>query len=80
LLGAAKSLGVAFGIFADHQSFRNLHAAVDHDILQSCSASDHGIRHDHRIFDTAIGMDMHAGEQQRPPYRRAGNDAAPGHQ
>ena len=57
---------------------RYFHAAIDHDIREPRGAANIDIRQNDCILDRAIGIDPHAGKQNRTPQLRAGNDAAAG--
>ena len=53
LLRAAEALGVELRILADDQAFRDLHAAVDHHVLQPRAAADIAVGQHHRLLERA---------------------------
>ena len=67
--GAAEALASKPGIFADHQAFGNVDAAVDHHPAQPCAAADMAARQDHSFFQRGKAVGAHAGEQQAAPHR-----------
>ena len=73
---APEALGIDGRVFSDHEAFRDAHAAVDDDLLQPRRPTDLDARQQDRVLEAGTGVNVRAGEQQRPLDRRTGDDAA----
>jgi len=75
-----EALGVQLRVLADDETLGNDDAAVNDDVLETCTLAYLHIRQNYGVLDRCIRMDVHTCEQQGALDRGAGDDATAGDQ
>ena len=73
-----ETLGILLRILANHRTFGNLTALIDHRLGDTAVTADLHVRQDNAVIDVGVGVYPHIGKQQGVTYHRAGDDTAAG--